>query len=74
MMFGANAMQYENAAKKIVKVFADEQLTVSEIQFVSFYVTHLAQPASILDKIREFGRMVEVHNERNMAYEQDTLF
>ena len=73
MMFGPNASLYEKPANKIVSVFANEQLTMNEVQFISFYVTHFAQP-SVLDKIMEFGRMVQVHNERKIGYEQDTLF
>ena len=67
----------ERAADKIVDSFADMRITDEELIYVAMYVVMKASPATILERIVEFGEQVkwEINNERkNRSYVQDQLF
>ena len=75
-MFG-DSKQYERIANKIIDLFADHRLPISEVQFVALYVTYLAGSQEILDKLQEFSVQLDKHRgrmEEDARYKQDALF
>lgn len=67
----------ERIADRIVDVFSDMRVTDSELIYVAMYVVIKAQPATIVERVVEFGEQVkwELNNNRkNKGYIQDGLF
>ena len=69
---------FEKAAKKILSVFTDGNITNHDLMYVAFYTTINAYPADpVLDRLEEFVEHVKQERERareNGQYTQDSLF
>ena len=69
---------FEKAAKKILSVFTDGNITNHDLMYVAFYTTVNAYPAdTVLNRLEEFVEHVRQERERareSGKYVQDSLF